>query len=590
MAERYSYTYDNWGRLLTVTHALSNRGSVPTGEFTYSVSKLLHDYEYDFAGRMVLDKRNGADALKTRFDYNVRSALTGIGAGWNATYQNYGDTFLEILTYHWGGNICSMDWMCGSDGVTRTYNCAYDGLSRLTGAAYSDNLSAPGTYSRGYTYDLHGNILSVATPTDTTAVSHTGNQRSGNFTYDANGNMTADPEAGLTGMTYNVLNLLSGYNAANNRQVVLTYSASGEKLSEQEKVSGLIESEKKYFGNLVYEGLALYPNRLLIDGGYVDITTNATGSSSTYTYRYYVQDHLGNNRLVTDDSGTILQTNHYDPYGQLLSDISSTTAVSQYKYGNKEWDATTASYDFGARRYTPSIPRWTTIDPLAEKYYAISPYVYCAGNPVNLVDPWGLDIYRYDKESGTVILFEKNNDPYDQIGRFKRNRKTGEYELKRTKKGKAMTHIDKIEKGILTDQMNFHKNSFIDMSGENAPSLEGAERFLLDFSNMLDKEIAGFYIAEKGNNDIKYVTIGSVSNNAAKEAHTGGPYNAIGRIPGFSIDDYAVRVNYHTHLSRFSEIDRITPSNKDLDFKRNWLKHNPEIDFLIITTNKRINY
>ena len=388
MAERYSYTYDNWGRLLTVTHALSNRGSVPTGEFTYSVSKLLHDYEYDFAGRMVLDKRNGADALKTRFDYNVRSALTGIGAGWNATYQNYGDTFLEILTYHWGGNICSMDWMCGSDGVTRTYNCAYDGLSRLTGAAYSDNLSAPGTYSRGYTYDLHGNILSVATPTDTTAVSYTGNQRSGNFTYDANGNMTADPEAGLTGMTYNVLNLLSGYNAANNRQVLFKYSASGEKLSEQVKVSGLIESEKKYFGNLVYEGLALYPNRLLIDGGYVDITT--TNNSSNYTYRYYVQDHLGNNRLVTDDSGTILQTNHYDPYGQLLSDISSSTPVSQHKYASKEWDTTTASYDFGARRYTPAIPRWTTIDPLAEKYYSVSPYVYCAGNPVNLVDPFGL--------------------------------------------------------------------------------------------------------------------------------------------------------------------------------------------------------
>lgn len=151
--------------------------------------------------------------------------------------------------------------------MAECYTYMFDNKGRILMVALSDNLSAPGTYSRGYTYDLHGNILSVATPTDTTAVSYTGNQRSGNFTYDANGNMTADPEAGLTGMTYNVLNLLSGYNAANNRQVVLTYSASGEKLSEQEKVSGLIESEKKYFGNLVYEGLALYPNRLLIDGG-----------------------------------------------------------------------------------------------------------------------------------------------------------------------------------------------------------------------------------------------------------------------------------------------------------------------------------
>ena len=78
-----------------------------------------------------------------------------------------------------------------------------------------------------------------------------------------------------------------------------------------------------------------------------------------------------------------------DPYGQLLAPISSTSAVSEYKYGGKEWSDVTLSYDFGARNYLPSIPRWTTMDPLAEKYYSISPYVYCAGNPVNLVDPDG---------------------------------------------------------------------------------------------------------------------------------------------------------------------------------------------------------
>lgn len=45
--------------------------------------------------------------------------------------------------------------------------------------------------------------------------------------------------------------------------------------------------------------------------------------------------------------------------------------------------------DFGARMFSPSAMRWTTMDPMAEKYYDISPYVYCAGNPVNYVDPDG---------------------------------------------------------------------------------------------------------------------------------------------------------------------------------------------------------
>ena len=45
--------------------------------------------------------------------------------------------------------------------------------------------------------------------------------------------------------------------------------------------------------------------------------------------------------------------------------------------------------DFGARFYDPSTAIFLQQDPLAEKYYNISPYAYCANNPVNFVDPDG---------------------------------------------------------------------------------------------------------------------------------------------------------------------------------------------------------
>ena len=45
--------------------------------------------------------------------------------------------------------------------------------------------------------------------------------------------------------------------------------------------------------------------------------------------------------------------------------------------------------DYGARFYDSSVIRWTTPDPLAEKYYGISPYAFCNNNPVNFVDPDG---------------------------------------------------------------------------------------------------------------------------------------------------------------------------------------------------------
>ena len=51
------------------------------------------------------------------------------------------------------------------------------------------------------------------------------------------------------------------------------------------------------------------------------------------------------------------------------------------------------TYDYGARQYDPAICRFTSMDPLCERNYHITPYAYCGGNPVNRVDPDGQDWY-----------------------------------------------------------------------------------------------------------------------------------------------------------------------------------------------------
>ena len=60
---------------------------------------------------------------------------------------------------------------------------------------------------------------------------------------------------------------------------------------------------------------------------------------------------------------------------------------------------------FGTRMYDPFTARWTTADPLAAKYGSMSPYNYCGGNPANIVDPNGEDIWIWYNENGELKSF-----------------------------------------------------------------------------------------------------------------------------------------------------------------------------------------
>ncbi|MBR5654269.1 MAG: RHS repeat-associated core domain-containing protein, partial [Prevotella sp.] len=106
---------------------------------------------------------------------------------------------------------------------------------------------------------------------------------------------------------------------------------------------------------------------------------------------YYLKDHLGSVRVVFDRTGTVEQVNDYYPSGTLMY-TSTNGTLQPYKFGGKELERTLPldEYDFGARWMDPVVGgRFTTMDPLCEKYYSVSPYAYCNGDPVNAVDPDG---------------------------------------------------------------------------------------------------------------------------------------------------------------------------------------------------------
>lgn len=143
------------------------------------------------------------------------------------------------------------------------------------------------------------------------------------------------------------------------------------------------------------------------------ITPPAGAMGPVYAHLWYLQDHLGNIRVLADGGGNAVAMHDFDPFGEEI-ELGSTRlpypfppggTESPYKYGGKEWNTTTSTYDFEARQLSPSFHRFTTMDPLCEKYYGISPYAYCARNPVNLVDPEGKHIRIIYIENGQRKAF-----------------------------------------------------------------------------------------------------------------------------------------------------------------------------------------
>jgi len=122
-----------------------------------------------------------------------------------------------------------------------------------------------------------------------------------------------------------------------------------------------------------------------------------------FNYVYYLKDHLGNIRVTVDKDGEVLGYDDYYPFGLQMPGRSSNTANPNHLYkcsakslsrdaGKLDEEIGLDWYYFGARYYDPVIARWLAVDPMADKYPSISPYVYCANNPLYYIDPNGCEI------------------------------------------------------------------------------------------------------------------------------------------------------------------------------------------------------
>ena len=113
--------------------------------------------------------------------------------------------------------------------------------------------------------------------------------------------------------------------------------------------------------------------------------------SAHHTTYWQHSDHLGSASWVTDTNGLGYQHFQYRAWGEPFIEQNSTANgyETRYTFSGKERDEETGYSYFGARYYNSALSIWLSVDPMSDKYPSMSPYTYCANNPVKLVDPNG---------------------------------------------------------------------------------------------------------------------------------------------------------------------------------------------------------
>ena len=443
-------SYDGQERLVSETTSLNGRSQ--------SVS-----YGYDEIGRMtgrIYGTEANPSALTETLSYNIRDQLTGLNSSvFNMSLRYQEPTLGAVPKYN--GSVSEWEWNHGVGTETNAWSLSYDGVGRLTDAQrFVGRVHTNAFSERSITYDRNSNILTLtrygenaATPDEILAYSYNGNLLSGisntgasggggQYTHDANGNLTRDGLSTLD-IDYNDRNLTSRISSGGATLAEYEYLADGTKLRALDGGG----NGYQYRGSLIYTQTAgqtgspaITLDCAVTSAGRI-VRENTADGSSTYKVQHYLRDHLGSVRAVIDgDTGTVIEASDYYPFGKRIqvtapvsepvggsqyasepavapvapaTSVASTSSPNRWLFSGKEPQsflyANIPLLDFGARMYNPTIARWTTADPMSEKYYGISPYVYCLGNPISIIDPNGMDIWTMD-EKGNVVWVKESDD------------------------------------------------------------------------------------------------------------------------------------------------------------------------------------
>ena len=435
----WSWQYDSLRRLTSVTEGTNgtvayqyNLRNEPTA-ITYPGTTGSVTRGYDNAGRWTsVQDWKGA---QTTFGYDGNSNLqtqttptTGTSVVDTSAF-NASDQLTSISSAQGATSVFSASY--GRDGngqvtsdtsaTTSQNNYGYSPLNQLcyAGSNTTSACSSPPTGSQSFAYDASGNLTSLGS---TTQAFNTADQMTtsgtSTYQYDSSGNRTGlTAGSSVTNYGYNQANRLcwtgptasgSACNAgAQSSDTVYCYNATGLRMAKVTAGSCASPTTSEAFTWDVSAGLPL----LLVDGSaqYVygpgGLPLEQVNGAATLWYHH---DQIGSTRAITDGAGALKATYTYDPYGNVLSCSGTAVTVggvnvctgtisvsNPLDFSGQYRDAESGYYYLRARYYDPTTAQFLTLDPWVTT--TRSPYAYVAGNPLNGIDPSGLDPAWYER-------------------------------------------------------------------------------------------------------------------------------------------------------------------------------------------------
>ena len=244
------------------------------------------------------------------------------------------------------------------------------------------------------------------------------------------------------------------------------------------------------------------------------------------------------------DANGLVQHLEYVPFGEVFIDERNGTWNTPYRFNGKEQDEETGLYYYGARCYDSKTSVWLSVDPLAEKYPGFSPYVYCANNPIVLVDPNG------ESPVGAVI---------EGVGAFV-----------------VTAGIDFLSSWIFSDDMGY-KEAFNNISWGTA-ALDGCSTAAISF--FIDGTGSAKYMTKIGNSKggkLAIDIVKSMTVNIMMQLEKGADFNDVNLTEEFITATFSTLVSKGFGKKSNELLESLKDSNKSLYNKLSKLERNSSI-------------